>query len=62
MKKIFVTGGAGFIGSHLIEHLVKNGHHVKTLKILGDGLIPSTKISKKILKLFLAISVIRALY
>ena len=31
MKKIFVTGGAGFIGSHLIERLVKNGHHVKTI-------------------------------
>ena len=31
MKKIYITGGAGFIGSHLIEHLVKKGHHVKTL-------------------------------
>ena len=31
MKKIFVTGGAGFIGSHLIEHLVKKGYHVKTI-------------------------------
>ena len=31
MKKIFVTGGAGFIGSHLIEDLVKKGHQVKTI-------------------------------
>jgi len=31
MKKIFVTGGSGFIGSHLIEYLVKKGHHVKTI-------------------------------
>ena len=28
MKKIIVTGGAGFIGSHLCERLVAQGHHV----------------------------------
>ena len=30
-KKILVTGGGGFIGSHLIEKLVKLGHQVKTI-------------------------------
>ena len=28
MKKIIVTGGCGFIGSHLVEHLTAKGYTV----------------------------------
>lgn len=31
MKTILVTGGAGFIGSHLCERLTREGHHVISL-------------------------------
>ena len=35
--KILITGGAGFIGSHLTDRLVKDGHHVTVLDNLATG-------------------------
>jgi nucleoside-diphosphate-sugar epimerase len=40
--KILVTGGAGFIGSHLAEKLHMNGHEVTILDSLSDFLYPKT--------------------
>ena len=37
MKKYVVTGGAGFIGSHITEHLVNSGHQVTVLDSLRTG-------------------------
>jgi UDP-glucose 4-epimerase len=37
MRHCLVTGGAGFIGSHLVEHLVKNGWKVRVLDNLATG-------------------------
>ena len=28
MKKVLVTGGAGFIGSHIVDALIEDGHEV----------------------------------
>ncbi|MDA8408704.1 MAG: NAD-dependent epimerase/dehydratase family protein [Deltaproteobacteria bacterium] len=36
-KKYLVTGGAGFIGSHLVEDLVARGHEVKVLDNFVTG-------------------------
>jgi UDP-glucuronate decarboxylase len=36
-KRILVTGGAGFVGSHLCERLVNQGHHVICLDNFSTG-------------------------
>jgi len=36
MLKFFVTGGAGFIGSHLCERLLRQGHSVASLDNFND--------------------------
>jgi len=36
-QKVLVTGGAGFIGSHLVDVLIKNGHYVIVLDNLVEG-------------------------
>jgi len=37
MSKVLVTGGAGFIGSHLTEALLREGHRVRVLDDLSTG-------------------------
>ena len=43
MQSLLVTGGAGFIGSHLVEKLVADGHEVTVLDNFNDFYDPDIK-------------------
>ena len=43
MTKYIVTGGAGFIGSHLVETLVKKNKKVVILDNLSTGRLSNIK-------------------
>lgn len=43
MSKIVITGGAGFIGSHIAENLAKNGHEI----VIVDNLDPYYSVDLK---------------
>lgn len=40
---ILVTGGAGFIGSHLVDHLLEEGYAVKVIDNLSNGSLENLK-------------------
>ena len=56
MKKILITGGTGFIGSHLAEKCVKNGHKVTVFDRYNPnynlGNLSNSKYKKKIKFIF----------
>ena len=37
MKRILITGGAGFLGSHLCDRFIKEGYHVIAMDNLITG-------------------------
>jgi len=44
MRRILVTGGAGFIASHIVDELIKNGDKVIVVDNLSTGNIKNVGI------------------
>jgi len=45
MSRFLVTGGAGFIGSHIVEELIKRGHYVRVLDNFSSGKLSNISFS-----------------
>ena len=47
MKHILVTGGAGFIGSHLVERLLSDGESIVVIDDFSTGSLENLRAVKK---------------
>src|SRR5689334_22818241 len=53
--RILITGGAGFIGSHLAERLIRDGHHVTVVDDLSTGCLGNLRLLQAGINLSLVI-------
>lgn len=53
-KKVVVTGGAGFIGSHLVDRLIREGYKVEVIDNLCEGKLANLEAVKNNIDFFKA--------
>src|SRR3972149_2307935 len=46
-KSVLVTGGAGFIGSHIVDRLISSGYSVRVLDDLSTGKLSNIDVHVK---------------
>ncbi|MDP2685268.1 MAG: NAD-dependent epimerase/dehydratase family protein [bacterium] len=51
MANVVCTGGAGFIGSHLVDELIKQGHNVLIIDNLSTGALDNINLKAKFLNI-----------
>lgn len=59
--KYLVTGGAGFIGSHIVDQLIQNGHEVIVLDNLSTGSLENINASCSFINIDLSLTPIKDL-
>ncbi|NBX73504.1 MAG: NAD-dependent epimerase/dehydratase family protein [Alphaproteobacteria bacterium] len=57
--KYLVTGGAGFIGSHIVDQLIQNGHEVIVLDNLSTGSLENINASCSFVNIDLSLTPIK---
>jgi UDP-glucose 4-epimerase len=60
--KVLVVGGAGYIGSHMVNMLVKSGHDVIVLDNLSTGFRASVKYGRLVVGRFSRYSPVRQIF
>ncbi|MGC9053076.1 MAG: NAD-dependent epimerase/dehydratase family protein, partial [Candidatus Hydrogenedens sp.] len=51
MSKVIVTGGAGFIGSHVVDILLENQHEVLVVDNLSSGKLENLNTKAKFIEM-----------
>ncbi len=49
--EVLVTGGAGFIGSHIVDVLIEQGHQVVVVDKLTTGFLENINLGAKFYKM-----------